>query len=304
MQLLQFPAREGCTAHAALLARAASFFEPDVAVRHSDYLAPAFLKHAVDWSPSNWEEAKQVRDYREKCVPGIYYYHLARTRCVDRMVLDQLFQRGDFNAAQLVILGAGFDSRAIRFQNQLAGRPVIEVDMPLAQQSKLIAVRQLESFDQSCLTFVPADLAAKDLEQRLVEFGFNPKARSVFILEGVSYYLDRTALMRVFDLVSRSESGSSLVFDFIDEGVLGNKSADYGYGTAEHIDFVEELGEPFLCGLPRLPNSMATLLRSHGLRLGSIADSTTMERTELVCSDNTLLGRISSHLLLAQAFVP
>ena len=86
---------------------------------------------------------RPLRDVVERLIeqrfPGHHYYVIARTRYFD----DLLEQRLAAGAEQLVILGAGYDSRPYRFADRLAGVQVFEVDHPAtstAKQAKVCAL--------------------------------------------------------------------------------------------------------------------------------------------------------------------
>jgi O-methyltransferase involved in polyketide biosynthesis len=65
-----------------------------------------------------------------RLVPGMYYYHQARTRHIDSLVLEEASQ----GLGQFVILGAGLDSRAYRFAKELSEARVFEVRSPSGQR--------------------------------------------------------------------------------------------------------------------------------------------------------------------------
>jgi methyltransferase (TIGR00027 family) len=290
---------EQCTAHSALMARAAGALDPDQAARCPDLLAPAFLRQALGWAPETAADAARVRDYREACVPGIYYFHMARTRYIDRAFTARL--AGPDEVDQVVVLGAGYDSRALRFIHLLTGRPVFEVDRPDVQRAKVTAVRRIVGRRAGGVRYVPSDLADPQLPARLSARGFDPTRPTLFLLEGVSYYLDPGALRAAFGVVAAAAAGSSVVFDFLDAGVLTGRG--YGYGTAAHVEYVERIGEPFRCGLDPDPKRLGEQMRGFDLQLTDLATPTDLERQELTGPANRLAGRVVSHLYLAQARV-
>ena len=73
----------------------------------------------------------------ERIVPGALVFEVVRTQFMDDVLRDEL----KAGARQLVILGAGFDSRAYRFEELLAGVAVFEVDHPLTSRLKRERVR-------------------------------------------------------------------------------------------------------------------------------------------------------------------
>src|SRR5689334_11415765 len=73
----------------------------------------------------------------ERLFAGHHHYVLARTRFIDRFLLHNLD-----GIEQLVVLGAGFDSRAYRFARELQMVPVFEVDHPATSQLKRDRLRR------------------------------------------------------------------------------------------------------------------------------------------------------------------
>jgi methyltransferase (TIGR00027 family) len=73
----------------------------------------------------------------QKRIPGALASGLARTRLID----DLLKERLEKGARQVILLGAGFDTRALRLQ-QLQGVPVIEIDHPDTSGRKLTLLRR------------------------------------------------------------------------------------------------------------------------------------------------------------------
>src|SRR4029450_13670513 len=92
-------------------------------------------------------------------------------------------------AAQFVILGAGFDTRAYRLPNDTRVR-VFEVDSPQTQMVKRETLQKV-GIDSSAVTFVAADFEKDDWRGCLSAAGFDPDERTLFLWEGVTMYLSR-----------------------------------------------------------------------------------------------------------------
>ena len=114
---------------------------------------------------------------------------VARTRFFDNVLLDAMGQ----DIRQIVIVGAGYDDRALRFRSP--GIRFFEVDHPLTQADK---ARRLEamSADVTNLHFVPADFQQDDVVEALSSSGHDPRSSSLFICEGVLVYLDVVVIRR------------------------------------------------------------------------------------------------------------
>jgi methyltransferase (TIGR00027 family) len=116
---------------------------------------------------------------------------------------------------QLVILGAGLDSRAYRIKG-LEGRvKVFEVDHPATQAVKLAKLKRILGELPAHVTYVPIDFDAESLD-KLFDFGYNRQGKTLFIWEGVVYYLTAEAVDQTLSFVSRnSGAGSSIIFDYV-----------------------------------------------------------------------------------------
>lgn len=113
---------------------------------------------------------------------------------------------------QIVILGAGYDGRALRF----GGGPTrwFEVDFPSTQEDKR---RRLDArgVAPQGVTYVPADLMRDDLDAALERADHDPGTPSLFICEGLVPYLTLEANAAMFTtLRARAATGSVLVATF------------------------------------------------------------------------------------------
>jgi len=108
---------------------------------------------------------------------------------------------------QVVILGAGLDTRALRM-SVLAQVVVFEVDHPATQAHKRRKTSTLRPLARS-LRFVPVDFERTDLTACLDEAGFEPEQTTAWIWEGVVMYLTDGALRRTLEHVAHGSAGGS-----------------------------------------------------------------------------------------------
>src|SRR5262249_32969982 len=116
--------------------------------------------------------------------PGTRTSLVARTRLID----DTLAGLPDDTLGQLVILGAGFDTRPYRLA-RLNSVPVFEVDHPDTQAAKLAAMRRTMKHIPANVTFVPTDFQLDALAERMTDAGYQPSVPTVFLWEGTTNYL-------------------------------------------------------------------------------------------------------------------
>jgi len=150
--------------------------------------------------------------YAEWRGPGVMGYLIARERyiddCLEACLIDGL--------QQLVILGAGYDARAYRYREQLAGARVFEVDHPATQADKLAKLVRIFGQVPQHVIFVPVDFTTQKLDDRLLESGYDPRLKTLFIWQGVTMYLTAEAVDATLAFVSKcSAEGSRVIFDYI-----------------------------------------------------------------------------------------
>lgn len=95
------------------------------------------------------------------------------------------------------------------------------------------------------MTFVPVDFNKETLEKRLAENKYDEKAKTLFIMEGVTMYLNPEAMDSLLSFVTRhSASGSSIIFDyFYKSAIEGNEIARAIVYTREKFTFGVERGQ-------------------------------------------------------------
>jgi methyltransferase (TIGR00027 family) len=184
--------------------------------------------------------------YSEHQAPGIPGFVIARTRYID----DHLQACIHEGLEQLVILGAGLDSRAYRFQS-LATTPVrvFEVDHPATQQVKIQRVLKAIKIIPEHVTYVPIDFDRDRLDQKLTAAGFSRNQKTFFILEGVVTYLTAEAVDNTLAFVTQNSGpGSSMIMSYIFKSVIDD-SLTKDKETMRFRKAVQKRGEPATFGL-------------------------------------------------------
>ena len=128
----------------------------------------------------------------------------ARTRFFDEQVLAAL----SGGISQVVIAGAGYDDRALRFRSP--GVRYFELDHPATQADKRRRLRRMKA-DDSGLTLLAADFRDGDVAGVLARSSHHPGRPSLFLGEGLLVYLDQqTTIELLAGLHSRAAAGSLL----------------------------------------------------------------------------------------------
>lgn len=174
--------------------------------------------------------------------------------------LDEAVQRG---TRQYVVLGAGFDTFALRSTRPPQVLRVFEVDHADTQQAKRARLQETGLPVPPALSFVPMDFATQRLPDALRAAGFDRRQPAFFALLGVTVYLPEDALMRTLsDVAQLGAPGSEIVFDY----VVRPSSLPWLDRLALHwaARRCARLGEPWLTFLD--PEAVDGKLRALGYR--------------------------------------
>lgn len=290
------PRRASRTAEGVAAWHAAAAMEGDPNVRGSDQMAIRLLspkwRLIVRVRPLVW---LMVRLY-ERLIPGAYYYHIARTKYIDECLLDAL----DNGTEQLVILGAGFDTRAYRFHDALRQVHVFEVDLPDVVAEKRWRVQAALGEIPPWVTYIALDLRHDALVPTLLAHKYNPAVKTMFIWEGVSMYLPAQAVDRVLrSIAEESAAGSSLVFDYILRDAVDGTTKDAA--AVKAMRYVAKMGEPYVFGID--PTDIERFLSERGLRLASEMGPEELDDRYLRKMDGKFAGHVYRYWRIVRAAV-
>jgi methyltransferase (TIGR00027 family) len=229
------------TAQFVCLFRAMADISPEVP-SFSDPLAKYFL----NWI---WSVALTITGWLVNVFPGRSPFPFWLKRVGLRMqfrtvVLDKAL-KDSLPFEQLVILGAGLDSRAWRLKNELNNVKIFEVDHPTTQKWKIERVKvmkkkenyQEESEENARVHFVSVDFNKDKLENCLEKSGFSKRKKTFWIWEGVTMYLEEDNVRKTLKLISDLSSGG---------GTIALSYLDKLNGTPPMSFIVTLLGEPFM----------------------------------------------------------
>ncbi len=197
-----------------------------------------------------------LRSYIDSRWPGVRTSGAARTLYIDRL-LEAALAAG---LRQVVVLGAGFDSRAWRLP---AGKDVrfFEVDHPDTQARKRGLLRALPA--AAGVTFVAVDFGRDSLAEKLAAAGFSLATPSFFLWEGVTNYLSAEAVDATLRYCASAAPGSRVVFTYIHRRALEDPASFYG--TERIGASLAAAGEKWTFGLD--PATLAAYLAERGLSL-------------------------------------
>lgn len=168
---------------------------------------------------------------------------VARTRYID----DYSQSCIGAGVEQVVILGAGFDTRAYRLQAFSKIR-VFEVDLPHTQKAKVAKLKAVLKKWPDWVTFVPVDFEKDRLDEKLLAAGYKGDSKTLFIWEGVTPYLTRESVDRTLSLVvANSSPGSSIIFDYLHASAADPETKDKWAKALQKR--CESMGEPIRFGI-------------------------------------------------------
>ena len=131
-------------------------------------------------------------------------YLAARTSFFDHVVVASLAG----GIEQIVIVGAGYDGRALRYARE--GVRWFEIDHPQTQVDKRERLARLGIATEH-VAFLPVDLTETEVAPALLGAGFDPARSSLLLCEGLLVYLDRDVIDRLLaGLRSLAAPGSRL----------------------------------------------------------------------------------------------
>jgi len=196
--------------------------------------------------------------------PGARSSGVARTRYI-----DEALRRGVRDGlCQIVILGAGFDSRAYRIP-ALAATRVFEVDQPETSLAKQRCLRKSLGRLPAHVAYVAFDFNRASPAEVMGDAGFDAGRPTFFLWEGVTNYLTERAVDATLRYVASAPAGSRILFTYIHRDVLRGGPAFAAGRRARSL--VSNVGEPWTFGFE--PAELPGYLRARGLHLLCDVDS-------------------------------
>jgi methyltransferase (TIGR00027 family) len=204
-------------------------------------------------------------------VPTIYRYPFPEPPSMNEQpaaritFFDEALDRHLGEVEQLVILGAGLDTRPYRLPAG-AGVRCFEIDAPKTQRFKQAMLARAR-VDVSGVTFVAVDFERDGWLQPLVAAGFDPTRRAFFIWESVTMYLGREAVEGTLRTIASTAPGSVLAFDYFSTELLKSRAPEWLYARV----ILNLMGEPFgtfgIDNSPPVREQVAAFLAGCGLTL-------------------------------------
>lgn len=225
----------------------------------NDPYAAAFLRFpGLRFAAQTPSLARLLLRLFNRRAPGAVEFLTLRPRLVDELATNLAAQ----GLEQIVILGAGFDTMALRQQSKLQGVTIYEVDHPATQAAKRATLAKLGT--PANVRFVAVDFEQDDFVEKLHAAGFDQSRRTLVSWLGVTYYLTPAAMARtIAQIATLGSAGMKFVFDYMLADVVNGTSPNRE--ALNKARFVARLGEPWLFGLQ--PEEVSDYLAPFGFRV-------------------------------------
>ncbi|OWZ24063.1 O-methyltransferase [Phytophthora megakarya] len=186
----------------------------DPFAKHLTQLCQEDLDNILSQSSSSWKDLIAIRS----------------------RYVDEALEHRHSNTRQVVILGAGLDTRAYRL-DFLRGSHIFAVDRSCETFEHMIAVMRGERATPIAakVDYIIADLADDDWDHKLLARGFNPSMTTFWIMEGLLPYMERSSICKLLDAIDgMSARGSEFWVD-----IAGKATFSFA-GTAVTMKYYED----------------------------------------------------------------
>jgi methyltransferase (TIGR00027 family) len=216
-----------------------------------------------------------IRRIERLAIPGLMLHHAVRKRFIE----DETRRALTGGALQVVNLGAGLDTLALRLHREFPRAMFVELDHPATQDAKRRVFGGLDVPPAENLKLLPADFTRQGADEILAACpGYDPGARTILIMEGVLMYLSPRNVDGAFAAVRRCGGpGSRFIFTFMGlrpDGRPGFRRREWS-GDA----WLAWKGEPFLWGLR--PEALRDFVAERGFHLRDLPTPADLRRLYL-----------------------
>ncbi|HEY7214849.1 MAG TPA: SAM-dependent methyltransferase [Thermoanaerobaculia bacterium] len=208
-------------------------------------------------------------------IPGVSLHYAARKRWLEEAARRALAD----GIAQVVVLGAGLDTLALRLHRELPDVLFVETDHPATQEVKRRALARWGELDAN-LQLAPLDLAQARPEEVLAALPeYRPEADTLFIAEGLTMYLQPQEMDALCAFVRQHAGpGSRFAFTFMEPQADGK--VNFPSATPLVRPWLALVGEPFTWGVRR--QDLPRYVEERGFALAELAGAEELRQRYLV----------------------
>jgi methyltransferase (TIGR00027 family) len=206
----------------------------------SECASPLFTDHVANIFLD--QETRGVARKIAEASPSTQFLVKYRTRFFDDLFLEKM-QAG---VRQFVLMGAGLDTRSIRFG--MDGVKFFEVEQEHVISYKVGKLQEYGyALDNTRL--IHADYTKVDFVRMLIEHGFDPGEETVLLWEGNVFYLEYQNIIDVLSILRDHFANFQIAFDY-----LSQKLIERSTGFRRSGDLLAEfsgMGAPWRTGIDR-----------------------------------------------------
>jgi methyltransferase (TIGR00027 family) len=199
-----------------------------------------------------------IQNTIQKKIPGAFSSGLARTKYIDELLQTAVLD----GVQQVIILGAGFDTRALRL-DLLKSIPVIEIDHPNTSNYKIKTYKKRIGQVPENVSFLQIDFNKQDLEQLAAQHNLDFTKPTAVIWEGVTNYLTEESIENTFAFISKFAKNSYIIFTYVHKEIIENPKSFLG--GEKLLTDLNKLEESWTFGF--LPNELANYLNQFNIKL-------------------------------------
>jgi methyltransferase (TIGR00027 family) len=254
----------------------------------SDYLAEYFLPFYARLLIKSSKMRIKIRDKNQLRMPGVFEYVIARTALFDYAFINALNE----NVPQIVILGAGYDTRAYRFANINKSSRIIELDSASTQNRKVKCLKKRQTETPEQLIYISINFNKESLKDVLRDAGYEDNRKTLFLWEGVCMYLEPKAVDAVLGFIAHSSHKESVIaFDYVITVSNGDSNKYYGAEEIMNISKKNRAQEPFQFTIDE--DNIESFLDRRGLKLVRHLDHKQIAEPFSTGKNEALMGAIN-----------
>ena len=177
----------------------------------------------------------KAKDKDQIRMPGVFEYVMARTAFFDEVFINALNEA----IPQIVLLGAGYDTRAYRFADLNRYSRIIEMDNAATQNRKKKCLKNFKIEIPESVTHVTMDFNRESLKDVLHCAGYEDDRKTLFIWEGVCMYLEPKSVDTILAFITDSlHRESAIAFDYAI--TISDDNSHKYYGAGEIIQIMKK----------------------------------------------------------------
>ena len=261
-----------------------------------DHLAEYFLPPHFRFFLRFKKIQANTKEKLNEALPGLTEYMIARTAYFDGLFVDAL----EKEFPQIVLMGAGYDTRAYRFAELNRGTKIFELDIAPTQNQKKTYLKKARIDIPQIVKLVPIDFNQESLGDVLDKAGFDNQEKTLFIWEGVTYYLDAESVDATLEFVSGSSHPKSVIaFDYT-LSLSEENLSDY-YGAKEFAQTMREHHAAEELTFSIREGEIESFLERRNLKMLDHLEVEEIEKKFLTMENGTLIGQITGHFQFVSA---